>query len=36
MKSLLKNHSKLINRMGLISIYLLSLTVVVLQLRSIL
>lgn len=36
MKNLQKNNSKLINRIGVISIYLISLFVVVLQLRSIL
>lgn len=36
MKKLIKNHGKLINRMGLITIYLFTLTVVMLQLRSIL
>lgn len=36
MKTPEKNYVKLINRLGLISIYLISLTVVFLQLRSIL
>lgn len=36
MKNVKENYVKLINRVGLISIYLISLTVVILQLRSIL
>lgn len=34
MKQNAKQHEKLINRMGLISIYIIGLTVVLLQLRS--
>lgn len=36
MKTEKRNYANLINRIGLISIYLISLTVIVLQLRSIL